>query len=161
DTLETGPAGGPLNKVLTIKYTKQDQSSALQKDSSIGSGGLFGTDKELVESGTLEQLAAKNHGADFLRVVNVVERIGIKENQIGVLGTGNRSLRIEPAEKFRGIARRGLQRFHRSQTRFNEELEFFVQTEAGENERRGGVGSRKNFHAALSHLFSNAERFLE
>src|SRR5262249_454053 len=40
DTLETGPAGGPLNKVLTIKYTKQDQSSALQKDSSIGSGGL-------------------------------------------------------------------------------------------------------------------------
>ena len=77
DTLESGPLGGPMNKILTVKYTKQ-ANTALQKDLSIGYGKLLSVSKELVERRTIERLAAQNNGANLLRVVNVIERIGIE-----------------------------------------------------------------------------------
>jgi len=77
DTLESGPLGGPMKKILTVKYTKQN-TTALQKDRSIGYGELFTINNELVERRTVEKLAAQYDGANLLRVVNVVERIGIE-----------------------------------------------------------------------------------
>jgi hypothetical protein len=77
DTLESGPLGGPLKKILTVKYAKQ-KDTAYQKDSSIGSGELFNASEQLVEDSPVEESAAKNHGVDFLGAVNVIERIGIE-----------------------------------------------------------------------------------
>ncbi len=113
DTLETGPLGGPMKKLLTVKYTKQN-TAVLQKDpcdagltqadtndgcrqelvpcKSIGGRKLFSVDKELVQSGTIEQFAAKDNGPNLLGVVNIIERIGIEQNQIGIFANCNRSL---------------------------------------------------------------------
>jgi hypothetical protein len=78
DTLESGPVGGPMKKILTVKYTKQANNKVLQKDPSIGDGEFFGISKKLVECSAIEEFAAHKYGADFLRVVNVIERIGIE-----------------------------------------------------------------------------------
>jgi len=77
DTLESGPVGGPMKKILTVKYTKQE-TAALQKDLSIGHSKLFSINKEMIQNGTIERLAAQNNGVNLLRIVNVVERIGIE-----------------------------------------------------------------------------------
>jgi len=77
DTLESGPVGGPMKKILTVKYTKQE-TAALQRDPSIGYGKPFSINKELVQSRTIERFAAQNNGVNLLRIVNVVERIGIE-----------------------------------------------------------------------------------
>ena len=78
DTLETGPLAGPMKKILTVKYTKQTDSTAIQKDPSIGYGEFFRVHKQLVESGAVEEIPAHKHAANLLRVVNVIERIGIE-----------------------------------------------------------------------------------
>jgi len=77
DTLESGPVGGPMNKILTVKYSKQSDT-AFQKDTSIGYGKLFSINKEWVERSVIERLAAQNDGVNLLRIANVVERIGIE-----------------------------------------------------------------------------------
>ena len=78
DTLESGPPGGPLKKILTVKYTRQANSTTIQKDPLIGYGKFFSVSKELVEDGSIEQFAAHKHGAYFLSVMNAIERIGIE-----------------------------------------------------------------------------------
>jgi len=77
DTLETGPVGGPMKKVLTVKYTKQSDAAA--KDLSIGYGKLFSVSKELIEHRTIEQLAAQDDGVNLLCGVNIFERISIEQ----------------------------------------------------------------------------------
>ena len=78
DTLETGPPGGPIKKILTVKYTKQAGAAVLQKDPSIGYGKFFSIGKELVERRAIQELAAQNHGVDFLSIVNVRKRARIE-----------------------------------------------------------------------------------
>src|SRR5262249_7856070 len=79
DTLESGPVGGPMKKVLTVKYTKQ-KDTAFQKHGAIGRSEFFNVSKKMVERGTIDELAAKNYGIDFPDVLNVIERIGIEQD---------------------------------------------------------------------------------
>jgi hypothetical protein len=79
DTLETGPVGGPMRKLLTVKYTKLD-NAVLHEDPSIGCCKLFRIGKELVERSTIEQLAVNDDHSNFFGVVNIDERIGIEQN---------------------------------------------------------------------------------
>ena len=79
DTLETGPAGGQMKKILTVKYSRHNDV-ALRKVPSISCGKLFSASKKLVECKAVEELAVQDDRVDFPRVVNVIEGIGIEQD---------------------------------------------------------------------------------
>jgi len=79
DILETGPVGGPMKKILTVKYSRQN-NVALRKEPSISCGKLFSAGKKLVECKAVEELAAQDDRVDFPSVVNVIERISVEQD---------------------------------------------------------------------------------
>ena len=72
----------------------------------------FGLREEGVEGGTVEEPAAEEDGADFLRVVNVVERVGIEENEVREFTGFDGPLRLKIAQKCTRIPCRGLKGLH-------------------------------------------------
>src|SRR5260221_1180823 len=134
-----------------------NSSNSVQHMSVVG-GELFGIGKKLVERGAVEELSANNNRTDLLRVVNVVERVGVEQDEVSVFAGGNRSLGIEASKKFCGIARPRLQCLHRRQAGSQQQSKVLVQTETGKHVRRGGVRSGHKTCTRLSHLPGDCKR---
>src|SRR5215469_15776413 len=57
----------------------------------------------------VQQFSLQNHDADSLRIANIVERVGVQQNQVRTLTGLDGALHLLPAKKFRGIFGRRLQ----------------------------------------------------
>src|SRR5438132_8002955 len=119
---------------------------------SIADSEFFDVQKKLVERSAVEEFSANKNCTNLLRVVNVVEGICVEQDNVSVFAGGDRSLRIEEAKEFCGVARRGLQRFHRRQASLHKKSKVLVQAETRMHVRRGGVRSGHKTHTRLSHL---------
>ena len=118
-----------------------------------GVGRVCGVLQQCVEGGAVVEVAVGDHGVDLADVVDVGERIGVEEDEVGEFAFGDRALGGLGAEEFRGIAGGGLQRFHRSESGFDEVGEFIVEAEAGEDEDPGrGIGAGEKRHAGVVHV---------
>ena len=76
---------------------------------------FFGIGEKLIERGAIQQSAAQDEGANFMRVADVVKRISVEQEQVGIFADSYSPLRIQLAEKLGRVSRRRLQRFHRRQ----------------------------------------------
>ncbi len=85
--------------------------------------GRFHAAEHLVKFGAVKIPAVQDDRGDFLGIGNVFEGVGGKQNEVGELPFFDRSSLVFHSEKARGINRRGLQRFKRSESRGHETLE--------------------------------------
>lgn len=120
-------------------------------------GVLLDGVEEGVESGAAEDVAAKNDGEDFLGVVDVGERIGIEEDEVGDLVGLDGAVSVELAQKFGGIFRGGLQGLHGREAGLDEIREIFVKGRAREDVGRGRVGASHDANAGSLHLDDDDE----
>src|SRR5580693_6978325 len=74
-------------------------------------GAGFGGFQKGVESRAVVEMAVGDDGGDFAGVVDVGERIGVEEDEVGEFAFGDRALGGLGTEESGGIARGGLQRF--------------------------------------------------
>ena len=87
------------------------------------SGAL--TAPQAVKTQPVEELPVEYHSADLPHVADIIEWIGVEEDEICPLTNFDRS-RIDVKEPPR-VSSRSLKRFHWRQSGSNEELEFIVQ----------------------------------
>src|SRR5579872_5455747 len=76
-------------------------------------GGVFGVFQVCVEGGAVVEAAVGDDGGDFAGVVDVGERIGVEQDEVGDFAFGDGALGGFGGEKFGGVAGGGLQGFHR------------------------------------------------
>lgn len=57
--------------------------------------------EQAVEDIAVEQFSFQNDGANLLRIANVLQWIGVEQDEIGALAGRDRPLRIGPPKKFR------------------------------------------------------------
>src|SRR5579871_126269 len=113
----------------------------------------LGALQEHIEGGTVVNVAGGDDGRDLAGVVDVGERIGVEEDEVGEFAFCDRTLGGFGTEEFGGVARGGLQRFHRSKASLDEIGEFVVEAESGENEDGGGsVGAGQEWNSGVVHI---------
>ena len=87
--------------------------------------------QKLVEVGSAVVPAVRDDGADLLRVADVLERVGVEQDQIGELAGVHGAERIRQLQNAHGIECGGPQSFERSEAGLDKPLELDVQAEAG------------------------------
>src|SRR5215472_2413965 len=113
-------------------------------------GDVFDLLKDVLQVGAREEAAVEDDAADFLRVANVVEGIGVQEHEVGNLALFDGAELILHGEEMRRMERGRLKSFERSKARGDEALHFLVQTEAGKNVHAGrSVGASEKGHTGL------------
>ena len=53
--------------------------------------------QNFIQKASVKQLAAKDHSSDFLRIVYIVERIGVEQNEVGNFALFDGALRLQLA----------------------------------------------------------------
>src|SRR5579862_1373327 len=92
--------------------------------------------EEGVERGSIQVLSLNDHGANFLSVVDIVERVRVEQHEVGGLPVCNSAEIIGATKEFRGVKRHRLQRFKWSEPRVNQRGEFIVQIETRNHKGR-------------------------
>ena len=83
------------------------------------SGAVLGIFEEAIKGSTVEVFSAEPDGLNLCGVVNVGERIGGEENEIGALPRSDKAEFFRAAEKFGRANGGGLQRGQGSEARFH------------------------------------------
>src|SRR5215472_2490303 len=80
-------------------------------------GDVFDLLKDVLQVGAREEAAVEDDAADFLRVANVVEGIGVQEHEVGNLALFDGAELILHGEEMRRMERGRLKSFERSKAR--------------------------------------------
>jgi len=106
-------------------------SQCALRRSALATRGVFHAAQHLVEFGAVKVRPFTMTPANLLRVSNVFERIGGKQDEIRELSFFHVPSWFSISKKACGIDRGGLQRFEGSESRGHETLQFLVKAVAG------------------------------
>ncbi len=95
------------------------------------------------ERSAIKIASINDHGADFLGVRDVFERVGIEEYEIGELASLDCPQIGGSAEEDRRVQRGRLQGLGRRESAADEQLKLVVQAEARVHKRTAGIATRQ------------------
>jgi hypothetical protein len=96
-------------------------------------------------------LSPVKHRFDFLRVTDIVERIGIQQDQISEPPGFNSAQLIFSAQEARRIQGSCLKRFHGREAGLDQQSKLVVQAESRKAKWIQGIGARQNPHPRSLH----------